>query len=229
MSNSKPRQDESIAHSGSSKIPELVNASFPNSPVATEYSEASKVEFNYKYPVIQADGSVIIETNFEDRQQRNKNLMIARNCEVPIELKQRGRLPDAVDQKIQYRRCRPGEPFFVRQGNYTNYNGEFVGEEQIHAMPDVERSMNHVREMLFKRNKKSPDQSAMILAGKTGELNALGRRDYGLGFTLDQNGQTISGSTTERWNTRSYWQNFTERQRSLLLPFLNHQAALKTS
>ena len=222
MSNLKPSQDESIAHSGSSKIPELVKASLSNSPVAIDYSEASNVEFNYKYPVVQADGSVIIETNFEDRRQENKLLMIARNCEVPVELKQRGRLPDAVDQKIQYRRCRPGEPVFVRQGNHTNYNGEFVGEEQIHAMPEVERSMNHVREMLFKRNEDFPDQSdfEMILAGTTGQLKESSRRDYGLVFSLDQNGQTILSYTLN---------NRMKQNKELLAEFHREAASIATS
>ncbi|PVH86284.1 hypothetical protein DL98DRAFT_650326 [Cadophora sp. DSE1049] len=197
MAKLQAHQDEAIAESGSSRTPQRVNTVPSNSAAAVEYPDAPKVEFNYKYPTLQADGTVLIETNFEHRNQENKLLMTARNCEVPLELKQRGRLPDTIDQKIQYRRCRPGEPFFVRQGNHTNYNGEFVGEDQIHAMPEVERSINHVRKMLFKRNETFPDQSdfEMILAGTKGVLKNPNSRHYGLGFTLDQNGQTISGYT----------------------------------
>ncbi|KAH7390169.1 hypothetical protein BKA64DRAFT_725340 [Cadophora sp. MPI-SDFR-AT-0126] len=190
-------QDGSLAVSGSSKMPERVDATASNSTAAVECPDAPKVEFNYKYPALQADGTVIIETNFNDREKESKVFMTARNCEVPLELKQRGRLPDEVDQKIQFRRCRAREPVFVLQDGHKNYNAEFFGEEQIHAIPEVESSINRVREMLFKRNETFPDQSdfEMILAGTKSKLKPSDRRAYGLGFTLDQNGQTISGYT----------------------------------
>ncbi|KAG4429023.1 hypothetical protein IFR05_015496 [Cadophora sp. M221] len=162
----------------------------------TEGPTRNTVEYNYKYPVLQSDGTVIIEANFMDRNKENKQIMMAKNSEVPLELKLRGRLPDELDSRIQYRRCRSREPFFVQQRESKIYNGEFIGEEAIHAIPEVERSFNHLREMMFRRSEgKFPDQSEfeMILAGTGGKFNPDGRRDYRLGFTQDQNSQIVQG------------------------------------
>ncbi|KAH9213772.1 hypothetical protein DL95DRAFT_462654 [Leptodontidium sp. 2 PMI_412] len=195
MSNQSHLQDGPALGSeltASSRAPALPS----NSNYATEGPIRNKIEYNYKYPTLQPDGTVIIEANFMDRNKENKRVMIAKNCEVPLELKLRGRLPDKMDKKIQYRRCRSREPFFVQQGNNKNYNGEFIGEEAIHAMPDVERSFNHLREIIFRRSEgEFTNQShfEMILAGTHGKFGPDGRRDYRLGFTQDQNGQVIQG------------------------------------
>lgn len=196
MSNQSHLQDGPALGSeltaSSSRAPALPS----NSNYATEGPIRNKIEYNYKYPTLQPDGTVIIEANFMDRNKENKRLMIAKNCEVPLEIKLRGRLSDKMDKKIQYRRCRSREPFFVQQGNNKNYNGEFIGEEAIHAMPDVERSFNHLREIIFRRSEgEFTNQShfEMILAGTHGKFGPDGRRDYRLGFTQDQNGQVIQG------------------------------------
>jgi len=159
--------------------------------------------FNFKAPV-EHPNHVRIEPNFTQSGPTDKRLAIARNSEIPLLLKEPGKLTEAEHAAIGYCELK-AKPVFVGWPGEESFTAKYYNEAEIKALQNgaVMENLEKLRERAISIGEGSHSNKSafeMYLAGQTPktQLKSSGqtsdkpdRRVYTLGFTIppaDANG-----------------------------------------
>jgi len=154
-------------------------------------------DFNFKAPV-EHPNRITIEPNFHQSGLQDKRLAIARNSEIPLLLKEPGKLTDAEHAAIGYCELKTKPVYVGWPGGEESFTAKYYNEAEINALQNgaVMEDLKNLRKIVLSIGPEShSNESAfeMFLAGKSQKPPA----------------KKSSGDATEKPDSRVYTLGFT--------------------